>query len=206
MFKSSSEPRLAIGFMGAFAALVVLAVVFYPLQNAAVMPGGQVAAVKVAWLAYAILIWYLLPVLLLCDARISATVRIAVSVLLVSMLSRGFVELYMMYVTTNWRPWMGIAHNLFTFSLMLLILLFAFRTMDKPYLVYLVVATAMFIPESGFAWYMLMNASDAGGAVYFVPGGAQHQWIMNLTWACVIALTLYLIFFLRQWLYGQTKR
>ena len=206
MFKSSSDPRLAIGFIGAFAALVVLAVVFYPLQNTGVMPGGQVAPVKVAWLAYAILIWYLLPVLLLCDARISATVRIAVSVLLVSMLSRGFVELYMMYVTTNWHPWMGIAHNLFTFSLMLLILLFSFRTMDKPYLVYLVVATAMFIPESGFAWYMLMNASEARGAVYFVPGGAQHQWIMNLTWACVIALTVYLIFFLRQWLYGQTKR
>jgi hypothetical protein len=206
MFKSSSEPRLAIGFTGAFVALVVLAVVFYPLQNAGVMPGGQVAPVKVAWLAYAIMIWYLIPALLLCDARISATVRLAVAVLLVSMLSRGLVELYMMYVTMSWHPWMGIAHNLFTFSLMLLILAFSFRTMRKPYLVYLAVATSMFIPESGFAWYMLTNASEPGSAVYFVPGDDQHQWIMNLTLACVIALSVYLIIFLRQWLYGQTKR
>ncbi len=206
MFKSSSEPRLIIGFVGAFAALVVLALVFYPLQNAGVLPGGQVAIVKVAWLAYAILFWYMLPALLLCDARISPTARFAVSVLLLSMLARGVVELYMMYVTSNWHPWMGIAHNLFTLSLMLLILVVTFRTMERLYWVYLVVASAMFVPESGFAWYMLTNVSEPGSAVYFVSGDTQHRWIMNLTLTCVVALTAYLIFFLRQWLYGQTKR
>ena len=206
MFKSSSEPRLVIGLVGAFAALVVLALVFYPLQNAGVLPGGQVAAVKVAWLAYAILIWYLLPALLLCDARILPTARFAISVLLLSMLARGVVELYMMYVTSSWHPWMGIAHNGFTFSLMLLVLAVSFRSMERLYWVYLVVASAMFVPESGFAWYMLSNASESGSAVYFVSGDTQHRWIMNLTFTCVIALTVYLSFFLRQWLYGQTKR
>lgn len=206
MFKSSSEPHLASGLLVALGTIVVSALAFFPLQNAGVLPGGQVAPVKMAWLAYAILIWYLLPGLILFDARISPTVRLAVTVLLVSMLARGVVELYMMYVTANWHPWMGIGHNLLTFSLMLAVLVVTFPTMDKLYWSYLAVATAMFVPETGFAWYMLLNASAPGSVVYFVPDDAQHKWIMILTFGCIVALSAYLFFFLRQWLYGQIKR
>lgn len=206
MFKSSSEPRLTVGLFSALVGLIVSTLAFYPLQNHGVLPGGQIAPVKLAWLAYAVLFWYMLPGLLLCDRRISKAVRLSVIVLLVGMLARAAVELYMMYVTSNWHPWMGIGHNLFMFSLMLLVLRATFRTIESLYWTYLSVATAMFIPESGFAWYMLMNASEPGNAVYFVPDDPQHDGIMILTFACVVALTMYLIHFLRQWLYGQTKR
>ncbi len=140
------------------------------------------------------------------DGRMPWAAHRACIVLLVGMLLRGVVELFMMYVTTNWHPWMGISHNVVMFILMLVVTMPLLRSSDRLYAGYLAVATAMFILESGFAWYMLTYATDPGATVYFVAGDPRHSEIMIVTAICVIALFAYLFFFSRHWLYGQTKR
>lgn len=206
MFRSSSDRHLRAGLGIIIGGLTLLAVVFYPLQNSGLLPGGQVSAVKLAWLACAILFWYLLPGLLLMDGSMPRAARRACIVLLASMLVRGVVELFMMYVTKNWHPWMGISHDIFTFALMLVVAMPVFYGADKLYAGYLAVATGMFIPEAGFAWYMLANATDPGGTIYFVSDDPKHGGIMIVTGVCVAALFSYLVFFSRRWLYGQIKR
>jgi len=206
MFKSSSEPRLARGLAIILGGLTLSGFAFFVAQNGGVLPGGEVAPVKVAWLACAILFWYLLPGLMLLDGRLSQAARIALMVLLANMLLRAAIELTMMYITGNWHPWMGIGHDVFSFVLMLAVLKIVFRSVHKVHAGFLAVVTAMFIPETGFAWYMLTYATDPGGTVYFVSGDPRHSGIMILTSVCVGALMTYLIIFSRQWLYGQTPR
>jgi len=206
MSRSLSNPRLRTGFAFIIGGLVLAAIVFYAIQNTGVLPGGQIAPIKLAWLGCAILFWYLLPGLLLLDGRMPRAARRACIVLLVNMILRGIVELFMMYVTEYWHPWMGISHDIFMLVLMSAVLIHAGREKGGPYTGYLTVATAMFIPESGFAWYMLTYATDPGAMVYFVSGDPGHGMILAVTAIFVIALLGYLIFFYKEWLYGQTRR
>ncbi len=206
MFRSLSDYQLRAGLGIVIGGLVLVAAAFYSLQNSGFLPGGQISAIKLAWLGCAILFWYLLPGLLLMDGRMPRAARLACIVLLVGMLLRAVVELFMMYATGNWHPWMGISHDVLMIVLMLLVAIPLFRESDRLYAGYLAVATAMFIPEAGFAWYMLVHATDSGATVYFVAGDPRHGGIMIVTAVCVTALILYLIYFSRHWLYGQTKR
>lgn len=206
MSRSLSDRQLRAGFRVILGVLVVAAAAFYSMQNSGALPGGEISAIKLAWLGCAILFWYLLPGLLLMDGRMPPAARRACIILLVSMLVRGVVELFMMYKTDNWHPWMGIGHDIFMFVLMLVVTMPLFRESGGLYARYLAVATAMFVPEAGFAWYMLTYATDPGATVYFVSGDPRHGGIMTVTAVCVTALIVYLVLFSRHWLYGQTKR
>ena len=203
MSRSLSESGLRKAFGIVLAILVVAAAVCSALQNSDSLPGGRIAPVKLAWLGLAILSWYLLPALLLLDARMTGPARRACAVLLAGMVLRGFAELYLMYVTGTWHPWMGISHNLLMLTLMTLLLVPLSGT-GQPYTGFLVVATAMFIPESAFAWYMLEYASSPGAAVYFVGSDSGHGAVLVVTALCVTALIVYLAFFYRQWLHGKS--
>lgn len=210
MFESSSDRRLRAGFGIVVGTLALSAAVFYPLQNSGALPGGQVAPVKLAWLACAILFWYLLPGLLLLDRRMPRAARLAVTVLLANMLARAVIELYMMYVTKNWHPWLGIGHDILSLLMMVAVTLPVLREPGRLYAGYLAVAGAMFVPEALFAWYMLKNVgvpvlTSAGApvqTVYFVPDDPAHGGIMAVTAICVAALVAYLVGFSRRWLYG----
>ena len=206
MSKSLSETGLRAGFRIILGLLLVAAAAFYLVQNRGYLPGGQISPVKLAWLGCAILYWYLLPGLLLLDSRMPGKTRRALLVLLIGMVLRGIVELFMMYVTNNWHPWMGIGHDLFMLALMSVVIIPLRHSSERLYLGYLLVATAMVIPESGFAWYMLTYASEPGATVYFVSGDPRHIGVLAVTAVCVVALLGYLTFFYRQWLYGQTRR
>ena len=206
MSKLLSDNQLRVGFGIVIGGLVLIAAAFYLIQNSGALPGGQIAFVKLAWLGCAILFWYFLPALLLMDGRMPPAARRACTILLVSMLLRGVVELFMMYVTSNWHPWIGIGHDVFMVVLMLAVTMPLFRDSGGLYAGYLAVATAMFIPEAVFAWYMLNYATDPGATVYFVSGDSGHDGIMIATAVCVIALIMYVVFFSRHWLYGQTQR
>ena len=205
MSKSLSEPQLRIAIRITLGALFVAAAVFYWLQNSEYLPGGHISLVKLSWLGCAILFWYLLPSLLLMDTRMPAAARRVCVILLAGMMLRALVELFMMYVSGNWHPWMGISHNLLMLVLLSAVLVPLKNHADRVYSVYFLVATLMFIPESGFAWYMLNYASEPGATVYFVPGDPQHQGVMAITATCVLALSIYLIFFYRQWMNDQTR-
>lgn len=206
MSASSSDARLKTGLALAFAGVALAAFLFFHLQNSGMLPGGLVAPTKIAWLACTILFWYVLPVLLLLDHRMLRTARFACKVLLVNMIVRATIELYLMYATVSWHPWLGIAHDIFSLALMLFVLRGCWSESTRVYCGFLLVASLMYIPEALFAGYMLRNVTSTGSRTYFVPDDPSHQGIMLATAVCIILLLGYLILFSRSWLNGKAER
>lgn len=112
------------------------------------------------------------------------------------MLLRALVELWMMYVSTNWIPQYGIAHNFFTFFLNIGLLSY-FKTKSKIKLTFIFL-TLLFLIESYFAFYMLKNIKS-NSAVYFVPNEATHENLLFLTLVVIMLCAIWQVYFLLNW-------
>lgn len=212
MPRSDSNRALAIGLAVTCALLCAGAAVFYLTQNSSDRIGGPVAPQKIAWLAYAILLWVILPIAIVLDRRASAILRAAFGVLLVLMLARGAIELWMLYVTLNWSPWYGIAHDvvcvavLAWFGVQAMRLRVARTPANGSLLLHLAVTATAFIPEIYFAHYMTQHFNTVGdAAVYFVPAEERYRDVLRVTTAVVVALSIYLPVFLWEWLVGTAR-
>ncbi len=93
-------------------------VVFYRRQNRPGRMGGRISKPKLLWLNWAVFVWLILTPLVALDASLSPALRMVFGGFAINMWLRGLVELYMMYVSKNWRPPYGIAHNLFSLVLL----------------------------------------------------------------------------------------
>ena len=182
--------------------LSLSACVFYYFQNHGSGLGGKIALPKLIWLAYALWFWYFLPLLIRFDLRVNLKLKRGYWLFWLNMLLRAIVELYMMYFSKNWHPHWGIAHNLFS-ALLILVLLRKIKvknSLDGIVYFNFQVMGLLFLIESYFAWYML-NHVRGESAVYFVPDRAQHAGIIILTWILISILTVQQLIFARQWLY-----
>lgn len=79
--------------------------------------GGSLAPSKRFWLFYTLFTWFIFIPLSLYEAKVSPPYILSFRLLTISMWIRGGIELIMMYLTKNWTPPLGIAHNLLTFTL-----------------------------------------------------------------------------------------
>ncbi|MEA5581225.1 hypothetical protein VB620_07715 [Nodularia harveyana UHCC-0300] len=183
--------------------LTTTGAIFYNLQNSHHGLGGAIALPKVFWLGYAIWFWYFLPLLIGIDSRVSNQWRRLYWITWWNMALRAVVELGMMYFTHNWHPYYGIAHDLCS-AVLILVLIFTAKTetkIDQAISWNFRIMGVMFLIEAYFAYYMLTNVHSDTGAVYFVPGKPEYQGIMLITWFVIIALTIQQIILARTWLY-----
>lgn len=203
MWSFASERALRRAACAAIALLAAAAVVFYLAQNTLRPVGGEISVVKLLWLAGAILLWGVLPLLLLADTRLGPMLRRAFAVLAALMLARAVVEGWMLYVTLNWSPWYGIAHDALCAAVLLA---FAARAWPRNALegsvrMHLRVTAAFFAPEMYFAWYMQAHFVTQGeAAVYFVPDEAAYADVLRATTVAVVCLAMYLPLFLGRWI------
>lgn len=102
---------VSILFMG------LSAVIFYRRQRAEKALGGRISPAKLAWLAYAIFVWFIVCPLLATDEYVARPLRVVLGSFAGWMWCRGVVELFMLYVTKNWIPPLGIAHDLLSLVL-----------------------------------------------------------------------------------------
>ena len=206
MWKSVSDAGPRRGHTIALSLVCLAAGLFYTAQNAGLLSGGGIALPKLAWLALAIWCWYCLPALIAADTRASGPVRRAYGYFLANMALRAAAELWMMYVTRNWHPYYGIAHNVFSLGLLAFLYarLDASTGLDALLKTNLVVLGLMFAVELVFVWYMLSHVEPTGNPVYFVPGSDDHRTILWITWAVVAVVGCYLIVFSRRWLRDRT--
>jgi hypothetical protein len=210
MWTFASERRLGAAAWTAVAALAAAAAAFYWGQNAYRPVGGEISAPKLFWLAYAILLWFLLPALLGADPRLDARWRRPFFLLFLLMAARGVVEGWMLYVSLNWSPWYGIGHDLVCAALLLA---FAARLqqraaspLERLMLLHLCVSALLFVPEMYFAWYMQAHFDTQGeNAIYFVPDDPRYATVLRATTATVAFLSLYLPVFLFQWLHAAPQ-
>lgn len=228
MSSSASEATLRHAARGAVLVLALLAVLFYQFQNSGRPVGGAIALPKLLWLAGALLLWGVLPPLLALDARLPPGLRRAFATLAGLMAARAVVEGWMLYVTFNWSPWYGIAHD----ALCALLLAGAVarpaaqpahapqsphpshpprapqapqRSRPPDRLARLAhmhagVTAAFFLPEIYFAWTMQANFNTQGeSAVYFVPDDPRYLVVLRVTSVTVALLFAYLAVFLKRW-------
>jgi hypothetical protein len=203
MWSFASESALRRAAWVALGLTAAAAAAFYVAQNALRPVGGEIALVKLLWLAGAVLLWGVLPPLLAADARLGQSLRRAFAALCALMLARAAIEGWMLYVSLNWSPWYGIAHDVLCAVLLLVI---AARIAPRNGLEHvarrhLAVSAAFFVPEMYFAWYMQAHFVTRGAAaVYFVPDDASHIRVLLVTGVTVVCLAAYLAMFLRRWL------
>lgn len=179
----------------------LMAAFLYVLQNNVIHLGGKVAFVKVLWLVTALFLWFVLPSFITQSRKVPPILKKWFYFFWFSMILRGIIELFLMYVTKTWHPYMGIGHDLFTAALVVV----AFRTTGYtshsparfirgtfPFL------AATLLVEAGFAYYMLTNV-ESTDPVYYVPNSDEHSVIFLITWLAIGLCSFYLLFFVRRW-------
>lgn len=204
----SSERRLRFAVLASIVSVIAAGLAFHVLQNRLALTGGGIAWPKSMWLSCAILFWFLLPGLLLVDTRLARAWRAPFVALLVLMMLRGIVELWMLYVSHNWSPYYGIAHDIVCLAALWGLALRAGvgAGLQRISFTHAMATGLLFVPEIYFAWYMQQNFRTQGEApLYFVPDDAAHSRVLALTMAADAAAALYLPSFLYAWLHGKTE-
>jgi hypothetical protein len=107
-------------------ACVVAAFRFRARQNRAGTRGGRISTPKLVWLFFAIWFWLFECAALAFEPSLPAGFRVVFGVHALSMWLRGGVELFMLHVSKNWRPPLGIAHDVLCI-VTVLVLLAVFR-------------------------------------------------------------------------------
>jgi hypothetical protein len=99
---------LLLALLGVF---VLLAAFFQRTQNRKGATGGRISPPKMAWLFYAVFLWFIVCPLMALDAAVSPAASLVLGLFGASMWVRGVAELYMLYVSRSWRPPYGIGHD-----------------------------------------------------------------------------------------------
>ena len=195
--------KLRNGFWSVLFMLILIAGCFYYLQNVMNIIGGNIAVVKLLWLASVIWCWYVLPLFLLQDSRLSVLEFTTCRILFANMLIRAIIELFMMYGSKNWDPIYGISHDAFS-ALLMLFLGYKHRShkVSKRLGLFLFAYLLIVFFETVFACY-IFSLQEPDSIIYFVPNEINHQGILQLTWFAVIASNLLLTRFIWKWLYGK---
>jgi hypothetical protein len=97
----------------------VAALLFRRAQNVKGARGGRISGPKVAWLFYAVFLWFLVCPLVALDAAVPVEARAVLGAFAAFMWLRGAAELYLLYVTKSWRPPYGVAHDVACIALVL---------------------------------------------------------------------------------------
>jgi hypothetical protein len=100
-----------LGLLASLGACVVAALWFRARQNRAHAMGGKISNPKLLWLFFAIWFWLFECAVLAFEPSLPPGYRIIFGVHAASMWLRGALELFMLYVTRNWRPPIGITHD-----------------------------------------------------------------------------------------------
>lgn len=105
--------------LAALALFVLLGVRFQRRQNRQGSRGGGISPPKVAWLFYAIYLWFIVCPAVALDPAVPLAARAVLGLFGASMWIRGVAEMYMLYVSKNWRPPYGIGHDVLCVALVL---------------------------------------------------------------------------------------
>lgn len=90
---------------------VLAAFWFRARQNRAHVLGGKISNPKLLWLFFAIWFWLFECAVLAFEPSLPSGYRILFGVHAASMWLRGLLEMVMLYATRNWRPPIGIGHD-----------------------------------------------------------------------------------------------
>jgi hypothetical protein len=181
--------------------MAAVSAVFYYRQNYAGQVGGPMSVEKILWLHYALTAWFVMPAFLLRHPDLAPPLRVILGAFLASMLARGVLELWLIYVAFGWSPLYGIAHNLSNMALFAVLCrrhrerladLTGFNAAVRGFVTSI---RLTLVAESVFAalFYRMYVHREA---IYFAPPTAAFAHINLLTRAVDVAVYAYLGAFL----------
>ena len=100
------------GLLHALLLTAAASAVLYYRQNFAGQVGGPISVEKALWLNYTITAWFVVPAFLVWHPEVGRPLRLILGSFLASMIARGGVELWLIYVAFGWSPLYGITHDL----------------------------------------------------------------------------------------------
>lgn len=100
-----------VALLASLAGCVLAAFWFRSKQNRAHAMGGKISNPKLLWLFFAIWFWLFECAVLAFEPSLPQGYRLILGVQAASMWARGALEMVMLYVTRNWRPPIGITHD-----------------------------------------------------------------------------------------------
>lgn len=103
-------PSIRLALVFSAVAIFALAALFGRRQ-AQGGTGGAISRPKLVWLAFAVLLWFLVVPLVALDPAVQPAPRLLLAGFAAGMWLRGLAELFMLYVTRTWRPPYGVAHD-----------------------------------------------------------------------------------------------
>lgn len=176
-----------------------LALRFHRAQNRKGTRGGRISPPKVAWLFYAIYLWFIVCPLVALDSAVPLPARQVLGLLGASMWVRGVAELYLLYVTQSWRPPYGIGHDVLCIVLVLGGLAWHAEHWAAPLspvdtwalaLVGLVlVSLGVEIAYAALFFHAVRGATTGEEGIWFADEEqVRFQRINRLTFACNVAL------------------
>jgi len=114
---SSPHTRALLAVLAA--TCIGAAIWFQHAQNARGSRGERISRPKLAWLFYAVFLWFLACPLVALDVTAPEEARGALGAFAAFMWLRGAAELYLLYVVKRWRPPYGVAHDVACIALVL---------------------------------------------------------------------------------------
>lgn len=157
MFSRGEAAVLLAGF-------VLLACGVWFFQNRGKRIGGGISAIKAAWLAYAIVLWIVLPVILLQEGT-------AFVLLAASMGLRALTEVPLCLMG-RWRVVYGVLHDLLHAALVVAVMcFFAVPGLEVWGALTLVSLASELVFVRWFVW----ATGGPGEKVYFVPAGEAYR-------------------------------
>lgn len=187
--------------IGAAALLARFGVRFHAKQARGAL-GGRISRAKAYWLPFAIYFWFVVCPLVAASDVFATPVRVALGAFGAFMWVRGGVEMVMLYVTKNWRPPLGIGHDVLCIALVVGVLgwhrdaLPALGALDTWGLGFVAAVLVSLIVEIHHAWSFFVavrGATTGEDGVWFADDEDERFRAINratLVWNVVLSVAL----------------
>lgn len=207
------SPPSRVLVLVAILATALLGAKVWHAQNRAGSMGGRISVPKLAWLLYTIFTWGLLTPIVALDPAVAWPFRLATGAFALSMWIRAAAEIPMLFVWMNWRPPIGIAHDLVTAGLVAGVLALTRREWWPPrdpaaawIASYLVALLAGVLVEAFYAWQFeraVAGATTGRAGLWFAsPDDPRFAFINRVTTAFDVVFYAALVAFLAAALHG----
>jgi hypothetical protein len=175
-------------------------------QNKGQRLGGPISNCKGLWLYWTISVWFFLIPIALTHGDWPAAAWWAWGGLSVSMWVRGIAEIYMLFVTKNWTPKIGITHDLVTLAWVIGASLWQWESLHYAawwiQLFTLALAISLAI-ETWYAWAFLQlvreRTKGKEGIWYATKEDPKFRLILNVTTTFNTILYMLTALFVWRW-------
>lgn len=155
------------------ALVATFAVFMHFKQNSGKKLGGEISPAKSFWLFYCIYSWLIFIPFICFTQKIPEPYQTTWIAFSIWFWIRGVIEMFMMFVTKNWTPPIGITHNISCFLLLVFLPFFIegyLQSINSPFMIYHLSLILSIIMETYYAftfWKIVGEKTKGEEAIWY---------------------------------------